>query len=221
MVTYFVGATRRVKFLNNAGSEERDLTLKDGSVLITSRQSQDFWVHEVEASDAMQASYSITFQHVAPYFINSTALIGDSNTRVMNYGESKGTFGVWMPGKRVEAFHVEDIPDPFKVGPYRNFIIHTGVNNIKRRDRRSNSSLVNEMESKCTNILEVYPRSRIHISLLLPTKLESLNYRVKELNSMLIELAHNYRNIQYSSESIRHLLKCAHCITFFYQMKQR
>ena len=28
-------------------------------------------------------------------------------------------------------------------------------------------------------------------------------------------------DIQYSSESIRHLLKCAHCITFFYQMKQR
>ena len=195
MVTYFVGATRKIKFLNNAGSEERDLTLKDGSVLVTSRQSQDFWVHEVEASDAMEASYSITFQHVAPYFINSTALIGDSNTRVMNFGEGKGTFGVWMPGKRVEAFHIEDIPDPLKVGPYRNFIIHTGVNNIKRRDRRSNSSLVNEMESKCTNILEVYPRSRIYISLLLPTKLESLNYRVKELNSMLIELAHSYRNI--------------------------
>ena len=195
MVTYFVGATRKIKFLNNAGSEERDLTLKDGSVLVTSRQSQDFWVHEVEASDAMEASYSITFQHVAPYFINSTALIGDSNTRVMNFGEGKGTFGVWMPGKRVEAFHIEDIPDPLKVGPYRNFIIHTGVNNIKRRDRRSNSSLVNEMESKCTNILEVYPRSRIYISMLLPTKLESLNYRVKELNSMLIELAHSYRNI--------------------------
>ena len=30
-----------------------------------------------------------------------------------------------------------------------------------------------------------------------------------------------YVYIQYSSESIRHLLKCAHCITFFYQMKQR
>ena len=66
----------------------------------------------------------------------------------MRFGEGKGTFGVWMPGKRVEAFHMEDIPEPLKIGPYRNFIIHTGVNNIKRRDRHSNISLVNEMESK-------------------------------------------------------------------------
>ena len=195
MVSYFVGATRKMKFLSNEETQERDLNLQDGSVLVTSRLSQDFWVHEIEASDATEASYCITFQNVAPYFINSTALIGDSNTRVMRFGEGKGTFGVWMPGKRVEVFHIEDIPEPLKIGPYRNFIIHTGVNNIKRRDRRSNISLVNEMESKCTSILEVYPRARIYISLLLPTKLEPLNYRVKELNGMLIELSHSYRNI--------------------------
>ena len=81
----------------------------------------------------------------------------------MKFGEGKGTLGVWMPGKRVEAFHIEDIPDPLTIGPYRNFVIHTGVNNIKRRDRRSNCSLVNEMENKCKNILEVYPRSRIYL----------------------------------------------------------
>ena len=123
----------------------------------------------------MRQKPAITFQNVAPYFISSTALIGDSNTRVMRYGEGKGTFGVWIPGKRVEAFHIEDIPEPLKIGPYRNFIIHTGVNNIKRRDRRSNISLVNEMESKCTSILEVHPRSRIYISLLLPTRTVELS----------------------------------------------
>ena len=51
------------------------------------------------------------------------------------------------------------------------------------------------MEKKCKNILEVYPRSRIYLSLLLPTKLDTLNYRIKELNSMLIEFSHSYRNI--------------------------
>ena len=52
-----------------------------------------------------------------------------------------------------------------------------------------------ELESKCKNILNVYPRSRIYLSLLLPTKLDSLNYRVKEFNNILLEIAHTYRNI--------------------------
>ena len=46
MVSYFVGATRKMKFLSNEGTQERDLNLQDGSVLVTSRLSQDFWVHE-------------------------------------------------------------------------------------------------------------------------------------------------------------------------------
>ena len=141
MLSYFVGATRKMKFSNNEGTEVKDLPLHDGSVLVTSRRSQDFWVHGIEASETTETCYSITFQHVAPYFINSTVLIGDSNTRVMKFGEGKGTFGVWLPGKRIEAFHIEDIPDALAIGPNRNFILHTGVNNVKRRDRRSNCSL--------------------------------------------------------------------------------
>ena len=184
-----------MKFCNTDGTKVKEIILEDGSVLVTSRQAQDFCVHGIESSDDMEGCYSFTFQHVAPYFINSTALIVDSNTRVMKFGEGKGTFGVWMPGKHVEAFHIEDIPDTLTIGPYRNFVIHTGVNNIKRRDRRSNCSLANEMEKKCKNILEVYPRSRIYLSLLLPTKLDTLNYRIKELNSMLIELSHCYRRV--------------------------
>ena len=195
MVSIFIGASRKMKFCNTDGKKVKEIILEDGSVLVTSRQAQNFWVHGIESSDDMEGCYSFTFQHVAPYFINSTALIGGSNTRVMKFGEGKGTFGVWMPGKRVEAFHIEDIPDSLTIGPYRNFVIHTGVNNIKRRDRRSSCSLVNEMEKKCKKILEVYPRSKIYLRLLLPTKLDTLNYRIKELNSMLIELSHNYCNI--------------------------
>ena len=86
------------------------------------------------------------------------------------------------------------------------------MNNIKRRDRRSNCSLVSEMENKCKNILEVYPRSKIYITLLLPTKLETLNYRVKELNSMLIELSHSYRGISVIDHSWSILCDRAGCL---------
>ena len=100
MISIFVGSTRKMKFCNDDGTKVKEIMLEDGSVLVTSRRAQDFWVHGIEASEATEDCYSFTFQHVAPYFINSTALIGDSNTRVMRFGEGKGTFGVWMPGKR-------------------------------------------------------------------------------------------------------------------------
>ena len=53
--------------------------------------------------------------------------MGDSNTRLLHFGDGKGTFVKWMSGNRLEAFHIEDIPDPVKIGPYSNVIIHTGA----------------------------------------------------------------------------------------------
>ena len=63
------------------------------------------------------------------------------------------------------------------------------------RNRRSNESLINILEWKCKNILDVYPRCRLFISLLLPTKLESLNHRVREFNNLLLDFSHSYKNI--------------------------
>ena len=201
IITFSLGASRKMQFTNNSGSRTEELDLEDNSALVSSRRAQAFWLHGIKEIDdkhdaiATGIRYSFTFRHLAPKFVNSTVLIGDSNTRFMKFGEGKGTFGVKMPGKRLEAFHVEDIPDPATIGPYRNIVIHTGVNNIKRRDRRSNSSLANELNTKCERILELYPRSRVYISLLLPTKLESINYRAKELNNMFVEIAHSHRNV--------------------------
>ena len=74
MVSFHVMTTWKMKFLNNEGTEVKDLSLHDGSVLVTSRLSQDFWFHGIEASETTEACSSITFRHVAPYFINSTVL---------------------------------------------------------------------------------------------------------------------------------------------------
>ena len=152
-------------------------------------------VEQDAGSEAPSVSYTLTFRHVAPHIINSTVIIGNSNTRFMSFGEGRGKFGAWLPGKRIEAFCIEDIPNPVEIGPYRNIVLHVGVNNIKRRDRRSNISLANEFDNKCKDIIELYPRSRIYLSLLLPTKLDSLNYRANELNNMLIKISHSNRNV--------------------------
>ena len=205
IVTVSVGETRTISFRNNCNVEAKQLDLEDSSVLVCTRHSQDFWEHSIEKAEAESQTgvrYSFTFRHISPNFANSTVIIGDSNTKHLKFGTGKGTFGWAMPGKRIEAMHVEDIPEPENIGPYRNIVINTGINNVKLRDRRSNQSLINDFEAKCQHILETYPKSKLHISLLLPTKSKSLNYRVNEFNSMLLDMTHNYRNLYIIDHSI-------------------
>ena len=41
----------------------------------------------------------------------------------------------------------------------------------------------------------MYPRVHIYVSMLLPTKLNSLNYIVNDYNSLLVAMVYNHRNI--------------------------
>ena len=116
------------------------------------------------------------------------------DTARLKFGHERGQFGRWMPGKQITACTVEDIPSPTSIGPYRNIILHTGINNIKIHNRRSCKSLADEIERKCDEVFSVYPRCKIFLSLALPTKSDLLNHRVREFN-MLLDLAHNYRRI--------------------------
>ena len=203
IVTVSLGAKRVVKFTNNNKMIERELEVNDCSVYTMSRYSQDFWQHHIDEDDSQHDTrYSFTFRHIAPHFTNSTVIIGDSNTRNVQFGVGRGQFGKWLPGKRIEALHIEDIPNPEEVGPYRNFVIHTGINNVKARNRKSNITLVNELEQKCLQIRELYPRSRVYVSLLLPTKINSLNRTVSEFNNFLLDMTYSHRNVYVVEHSI-------------------
>ena len=73
--------------------------------------------------------------------------------------------------------------------------LHTGINNIKIHNSHSCKSHADGIERKCDEIFSVYPKCKIFLSLVLPTKLDLLNRRVREFNNMLLDLAHNYRRI--------------------------
>ena len=196
IITVSLGCTRPMKFVDNSSTVTKELPLADSSVLVTSRFAQDFWVHSIEADDSVtDIRYSFTFRHLSPYFANSTVLIGDSNTRHLEFGPKLGKFGHRMPGKPMPALHIEQIPEPQDIGPYRKIVIHTGINNVKVQNRKSNRTLINELESKCTNIHSVYPKCKIYLSMLLPTKSHTLNYRVREFNQLLVDMVHCHRNI--------------------------
>ena len=203
ILTVSIGAKRTMSFSDSSSSTKKELELNDCSVLVSSRLSQDFWKHGIDADSSVAGlRYSFTFRHIAPHFVNSTVIVGDSNTKHLKFGTGQGSFGRWMPGKRIEALHVEEIPDPVHIGPYRNIVIHTGINNVKQQSRKSNKTLVNELEKKCNNIHETYPRARLYISLLLPTKLQSLNHCVNEFNNLILDMAYKYKHIRVIDNSL-------------------
>ena len=100
------------------------------------------------------------------------------------------SLGVSMPGKRVKVGHIDAIPDPENIRPYRNIVIHTGINSINcsPKYRKSNRALINGLEEKVKQICEMYPKAKVYISLLLPTRLTPLNHRVHDFNNLIMDM---------------------------------
>ena len=69
-----LGAKRTMTFISNDRSSRKDILLTEGSLLITSRYSQDFWKHGCffeESADKENIGYSFKFRNIAPYFMLS------------------------------------------------------------------------------------------------------------------------------------------------------
>ena len=142
-----------------------------------------------DESDDIGVRYSFTFRDVAPQYLNSTIILGDSNTQHVKFGSGKGTLGSWMPGKRIKAGHIGALPDVSNVGPYRNIIIHTGVNNINNvNHRQSNRALMELLEERIKSYVSTYPKTKIFVSLLLPSRSTPLNHRIRELNNLILDM---------------------------------
>ena len=177
--------------------ESIDLELPHNSLLRFSRKSQEDWKHSIIPDEVVTTRrYSITLRHVKPHFINSLLVIGDSNTEPLKFGTSKGCFGAWVPGERMKAGRIKDIPAPENLYPFRNLIIHAGINDINRHNRESTKVLISNLDSKCKAIHQMFPNMRIFISLLLPTTDQQLNYRINEFNDK-IQLLINSRSYLY------------------------
>ena len=197
--TLSVGACRKMAFHPmNSNGVETEKELPAGSLLIFSRQSQESWKHSIPVSTGTSAvRYSFTFRLVGPHFINSTLICGDSNTIKMKFGTDRGTFGEWMPGRHIPTYHISDIPDPLEIGPYKNIVLHVGVNDIRTNYEGQTTIMKNieTLESKCKMLLTAYPKSKIFLCPILPTKDSGKKHRVNLMNGGITGIAHKYTNI--------------------------
>ena len=149
-----------------------------------SKDSQHEWQHRIDPSTESRAlRYSITFRYVSKNSSNATIIVGDSNTRHLKFGSGKKTFGDRIPGKRVEAFVIDQIEPQHCVG-YRNVFIHCGINDIKKTGSIV-EECVGQLTSKLEKICDLCPYSKITVSPILPTKLPWLNSRALQFNQLL------------------------------------
>lgn len=193
IITVSLGATRTMAFESQFhGSESKTVELTNGSVLCFSRKSQEYWKHAIVPDSAVTAPrISLTLRHIAPYFMNSTVILGDSNTKYLKFGPGSRedpAFGIWLPGKRVKVSKVLEIPNAHEIAPYRNVIIHTGINDICDDNPPSPAQLVHTLECKCAQIHNESPHTKIIVCPLLPTKDGNLNHKINMVNFMIHQL---------------------------------
>ena len=203
--TYSMGQERPIEFtrIDPIGEEDKvTLSLPNNSLLAFSRQSQAYWRHAIPTTDASGTRYSLTLRLIKPHFLNSTIIYGDSNTKYLKFGNGEGTFGRWMPGKRVKTQRVSDLPDIKDIYPYQNIVIHVGINDVNRSDRLSTSEYLDKLKVKCNEIHSIYPATRVILSPLLPTKRHQLNVQIWEINNGIVKLSKTHHNIILMDNSI-------------------
>ena len=193
--TLSVGCERSMLF-NSVSNTSTDISLPNNSLLAFSRSSQEFWKHEIPCCETGAVRYSLTFRQLAPYYANSTLIVGDSNTEYLKFGSGRNKFGVWMPGCREKAGRIKDLPNPEDLDfPYRNLVVHTGINDLRATNHLPIPVLMNNLKDKCLALSSKFPKMKVHISMLLPTKDPGLNSMVSEMNMRIKNFASEHTGI--------------------------
>jgi hypothetical protein len=172
-----------------------------GSLYTMSRLSQDFFSHQIHKNSLWNDSdcrISLTFRSVHWRNNNSTLIMGDSNTKKLNFakfdlltppGDMRGTFGNAMPGKHTFAYVVDEI-DPLKCAAVNNIVLLCGINDVRQTGVTSDDQIRDifvSYKTKVAEILMINKRARIFICPLLPTKDADLNRKVLLFNGLIFD----------------------------------
>ena len=186
--TISLGTPRKVTFKEIITGQETEHTAQPDSLYVMSRESQNIYTHRIDAdSSCTGLRYSLTFRSVHWRYLNSTCILGDSNTRSIKFGTGKGTIGASTPGKQVYTPKVEMI-DPLSCASYSNVVVAVGANNLKSSDIRNSHDVKRIYVEYKTKIMEIQRLNRgckIYILPALPTKLMTVNMRIMDFNNLL------------------------------------
>ena len=154
-----IGAPSAVLFRDKITGEEHRHLPKPNIFLVMSRSSQIVFSHRHHIKKSCNGPlYTLTFKCMNDKYLNSTCLIGDSNTRAIKFGSGRGTVGERYPGKQVYAPIIEQI-DALVCASYQNVVLTLGINDIKSDDIRSRhdvEQVYNRFKTKIHDITTLY-----------------------------------------------------------------
>ena len=187
--TISLGASRTMQFRNVHTEEQFQQAVHDGSLYIMSRDSQNVFKHRLEKDPEFKGKvrYSITVRCTHWKHLNSVCVVGDSNTKGLKFGAGPGTFGNALPGRRVEAIHIEDI-DPEQCASYRNVVLVTGTNNLKQSSvegREGVQALITTYRNKLQDIRKLNPRCRLLLVPVLPSRNSKTVDKIRYFNTLI------------------------------------
>jgi len=161
-----------------------------------SRGSQSVFRHRIDKESTGGIRYSITFRCIHYNFLNSTCILGDSNTGGFKFGEERGTFGKSTPGERHKTLFVEDI-DPEKCTAHRNVVLMVGTNNLKSKSIKNTGDvrmLCNTYAQKIKDIKQLNKRIRVFIVPVIPSRFENINCKIRDFNRFIAEFSQKFSN---------------------------
>ena len=112
-------------------------------------------------------------------------IVGDSNTKQIEFGSGKGKVGDRYPGKRVKAATIDDI-NPSVCSQHRNITLICGTNDLRPGGQQPDiQKLVKSYACKVQQIKKINPQCNVFVFPVLPTRDYQMNRYVTMFNRNL------------------------------------
>ena len=103
--TITIGEKVPIVFKDSITKQEKTLEPIEGNLYVMSMESQYHWTHRMnQANLENMVRYSVTLRSVGIFFLNSTVILGNSNTKHLNFSQGqrheKVTLGYNLPEER-------------------------------------------------------------------------------------------------------------------------
>ena len=135
--------------------------------------------------ESTESRYSLTMRCVDISHLRSTIIVGDSNTKHIQFGEGRGKLGERYPGRRVKASRIANI-EPSECVEYKNVVIVCGTNDLRPENSPNIPKLVESMISKVNEICVLNPNATVYLMPVLPTRTLEMNRYIKSFNFSIL-----------------------------------
>ena len=188
--TYSCGATRKITFTGIHSETTSSVDVVDNSLYSMSKRSQAFHKHQILDVESCEERFSVTMRHVNEKNTRSILLVGDSNTKPVQFGSGKGKVGEKYPGARIKAARIKNI-DPAACTEHSNIVIACGTNDLRPQEVKGNpadylTDLVTCLKDKVEQINLLNPKGKIFFLPVLPTRDSQMNKYVTAFNKAVL-----------------------------------